>query len=376
MKITKTPKPYKMKTIPEVIKIRKEISQHINSTSCLHTLTSYHNYLLKGNLQPVIKSALVSKFGRSNGNDKRLLDTFINGQGSIQEKIELFNKIISKDGVFSGSKLLKYSYANLYDMINAESPLLYQYVNDISAMAGKMGYSSGDVGPGEFLLATFGKGINFAEKGDLTFTVPTSTNPIVVEVKGTVKGRKSYSGGRLCGTSGYGSPTSVRKQLYKVMADVGILEGELLEHGMEVDKPVIRGGFNLNISGLTNLDRVIGDYTDYNGSVKIFTTMLQGLYTRIDQLLIDEFLTVLDKNGRFTAIAMQMALAQVAFSYYKSVEDHDCVMFLNTKNGCYGIAHTADDIKFLYDEGRLTFTCEINWHDDRAKGSTQFIFGK
>lgn len=160
------------------------------------------------------------------------------------------------------------------------------------------------------------------------------------------------------------------------MADVGILEGELLEHGMEVDKPVIRGGFNLNISGLTNLDQVIGNYTDYSGSVKIFTTMLQGLYTRIDQLLIDKFLTVLDKNGRFTAIAMQMALAQVAFSYYKSVEDHDCVMFLNTKNGSYGIAHTADDIKFLYDEGRLTFTSEINWHDDRAKGSTQFIFGK
>lgn len=365
-----------MTNTPEEISIKKEIITHINGISCLSTLTNYQNYLLKGTLQPVIKSALISKLGNSHGHDSQLLNIFLSGQSSIQEKIELFNKIITVGGVFDGNKLLDYRFANLYEFIKKESPILYTHVKDIAAMDGKMGYSSGNVGPGEFLLAAFGKDITFASKGDLSFTIPSEFGPIKVEVKGTVKGKKSYSGGRLCGTSGYGSSTSIRKQLYNVMLDIGIPEDELIYYGMGAEKPQIQGGFNLNISGLENLDANIRNYTNRNGAVKIFTTMLKGLYTRIDDSLIDIFMKVLDDNGRFTPAAMQMALAQVAFSYYKFVEDHDFVMFLNTNSGCYGIARTAEDIKYLHDAERLTFTADINWHDDRAKGSTQFIFGK
>lgn len=350
--------------------IKDEIIEVVANTADRTKLVELQNFLARDKLQPLIKTALHNKLGSSNGHEKDLFNLFLTDKFTLTEKINLFNEVIINGGVFDGEELLRYSYANLYKLIENKNALLNYHSTDISKIYGKLKYSSGDTGPVEFLLALFGKNISFSQKSDLLISNKT------VEVKATIKNKSGASaGGRLSGTSGYGSPTTVRDRLQLLLISLGIPEEELIEHGMYHGvKSKIIGGLNLNNSGLDNLNRLIRIYSNQDGCKKIFSTILNGLYTNIPTHYIDEFLKNINDDGSFNVSKIQRELAKVAFNYYKLVEHHDCIMFVNADSGFFGIAHTDKDLDLFFDKKFLKLTSHITWSDDFGKGSAQFIF--
>ena len=89
-------------------------------------------------------------------------------------------------------------------------------------LRGAMGYGP-DQGPGEFLLALTGQGVDLAEKSDLVIV-----DGVGVEVKAdnggiiSQSGKKSRAGGRLYSTSGYGTASTARLEMFKAMVNNGV----------------------------------------------------------------------------------------------------------------------------------------------------------
>lgn len=354
---------------PQIAEMQNSIISDVALINNYNTLLQLQNYVNKDKLMPLIRKSLMKKHNSINGHDEFLFNILVSDNFPIIDKINTFNKIVSNSGVFDGSEILKYFYSNLYNIIKQKNEVIGYHAETIAKKCGKMNYGSADLGPGEFLLATFGKDISLATKSDLKIKDKT------VEVKATTKGKSSIAGGRMVSTAGFGSPTSIRKDLYNLMLNLQIPHHELVLYGMaEGCKTSIIGGLNLNISGLSNLNNLILQYTDYNGSVAIFTTILKGLYTYINPTLIDKFVKHIKPNGSFDVENIRLELAKVAFDYYKSVEGFDYIMFLNINSGFYGLAETSECVDKLYRLRFLRFTSDISWTDDRSKGSAQFIF--
>lgn len=355
---------------PDLSTIKGDIIEIVTNTADRTKLVELQNFLARDELQPLIRQALYKKLGSANNHEKTLFNLLLTDRFTLTEKINLFNDVISSGGVFDGEEILNYSYANLYKLIGNKNELLEHHSVNISKIYGKLKYSSGDTGPVEFLLALFGKNISFSEKSDLLISNKT------VEVKATIKNKLgSSAGGRLSGTSGYGSPTTVRDSLRLLLSSLGVPDNELKEHGMYHNiKSEVTGGLNLNNSGLDNMNRLIRLYSDYEGSKKIFSTILNGLYTTIPTEYVEKFLKNINDDGTVDVLKIQRELAKVAFNYYKLVEHHDCIMFVNADSGFFGIAHTDMDLDTFFEKNFLKLTSHLGWGDDFGRGSAQFIF--
>ena len=99
----------------------------------------------------------------------------------------------------SGNVLISNLTGNIYDMLSS-NPIANALAKPIALqLRGAMGYGP-DQGPGEFLLALTGGGIDLAEKSDL---VLIDGKGVEVKADGTSigkSGKKSRSGGRLYST--------------------------------------------------------------------------------------------------------------------------------------------------------------------------------
>jgi len=345
---------------------KQAIKDAIDSINDNKTLLQIQNYVFKDRLRTLIQSSLTNKLGATNGHDEHLFSLMSNDHNHYTKKEQLFQEVINSGGVFDGEEILKYQHANLYhNIISPSNSLLYSHANSIARMNGNMGYNSGSVGPSEFLMALFGKGITFASKGDLDI------HGEKIEVKATIKSKsKSNSGGRFCGTSGFGAPSAIREELHNFLVSLGVDRDDLNQYR----KGGIKGGINLNNSGLENLNYLIAKYLDRSRAGQMYEFIIRQLYPLVTNELINKFMECINEHGTQDFLTIQKELAKLAFDYYKMTEHHDAVMFVNVDTGNYGMATCRENLDKFFDIGKLQLTSHIDWNDDRGRGSAQLLF--
>lgn len=326
--------------------------------------------LRKDELAQLASKTVQIKLGTINGHlDKKLRDMVLRTKAPFEQKEEFLELLASGSGFFDGKALLASKTGNLYSMTE-KSPVARILAQQMALQfAGAMGYGP-DQGPGEMMMALLGKNIALATKGDLKI------GDRVIEVKATGKGAKGLSGGRLYSTTGYGSNTMIKRELYNNLVAAGVPKDVLAQYGLPNKEPgekVIRGGLNLNISGLTNLSDIFKTYLDQKTAKNIMNVILNGLYTKLPNGMGDPILNLVKNDGTFDPTQFLIELTKLAHSYYMMLEGHDTLMLFNSDNGNYALISSPDEIETLMSKGIISLTAHLDLNDDRGKGSSQLI---
>ncbi len=319
-----------------------------------------------------------TKLGSVNGYlDKKLRDLVMRSKAPFEQKEEFLRKLASGDGYFDGKELLNQRSGNIYQMLSSNPVAADLGPKMALEFRGDMGYGP-DQGPGEIMMTLLGKNIQLASKGDLKI------GNQVAEVKATSrskKGKKGFSGGRLYSTTGYGSGFAIKKDLYKNLLAVGIPEQALLEYGLPTRKAatdsgveVKKGGVNLNLSGLANINGLFKEYEVSPDQAKtVIKGIVDGLYTKLPSGMEKGILNLIQNDGTFDPQDFLIEMTKLAHVYYMGLEGHDSLMLFNTDSGNYAVMYTAEDVEKLLRDGIISLTSHIDLEDDRGKGSSQLI---
>ena len=329
--------------------------------------------LRKDEITALCVQLIQNKMGSVNGHfDKKLRDMVMRAKYPFEEKEAFLEKVIS-DGYFNGSDLFSNAQGNIYNAI--DDGIARDLAMQMSRQfRGEMGYGP-DQGPGEIMMVLLGKNIGLASKGDLKVGNQT------VEVKATSRGKKGFSGGRLYSTTGYGTSSTIKRDLYQALLSVGIPEQELLKYGMpskeaarDAGIPVVRGALNLNISGLTNLGELFKanniSQDQARGVVKV---IIDGLYAKLPAGMEKPLLALVQSDGTIDAADFLIEMTKLAHTYYKGLAGHDALMIFNTDSGNYAVMQSGDDVGKMLKSGAISLTSHIDLDDDRGKGSSQII---
>lgn len=328
------------------------------------------SFLRRAEITELSKRVIASKLGSVQGGiDKKLSALLTRIKNPFEQKIEFLQKILQQGGIFDGESLLNSKSGNIYTL--TENDPIASVLAKILALEfrGSMGYGP-DQGPGEIMMSLLGKNIGLANKGDLLI------GNTAVEVKATGRGKKSWSGGRLYTTTGYGSSSNIRKMVYPLMVNAGIPKQVLQQYGWpnkEEGQVIATGGINFNTSGLENLSNLFKQYTSQAGAMSIIKAMLEGWYTKLPADYEKPILSLIQADGSFDSKQFLIELTKLAHKYYQFIEGHDALMLFNTENGNYAIIQDANDFDQLFNSGKVALTSHLDWYDDRSKGSSQII---
>jgi len=351
--------------------------QEIADSGNEEQLNAVISFLKGAELLELSKSAIESTIsqGVKGGLDQKLAQIIQNYNIRFDQKEKSLQNLISNKGLWDGNILIKNKTGNIYSII--ADPLFKGIAKNISLQfRGTMGYGP-DQGPGEFLLALTGKGIDLAEKSDLVLV-----NGIGVEVKAdnggirSAAGKVSRSGGRLYSTSGYGTAGTARVAMYKSMIENGVPESVLSSYGWPTKKKgqkIPPGGLNFNKSGINNLNKIFSEYLDQEKVRSVLKAMISGLYLDLPENMENDFINIINPDGTIDFLDAQIKLVALAHEYYKHQEGHDYIMVFNTKNGDYVMIKDGEDIEKLVKSGDLKFTAYFDFFDDRSKGSPQLL---
>ncbi len=358
-------------TNEDIANVKAQALQLIDQISDPDELEKLISFLRRSEIITLCSQVVQQQLGSVQGEfDKKLAAMLGRAKNPFEEKINFLNKILQSGGIFDGASLLNNKSGNVYELTKSD-PIADVLAKPMSLeFRGAMGYGP-DQGPGEMMMAILGKNIGLATKGDLIII-----GNITVEVKATGKGKSGLSGGRLYSTTGYGSSSATKKIVYRLMLEQGIPAEVLLEYGWPVKKDnvdITPGGLNLNISGLNNLSNLFRQYTSQSGAKQIIAAILDGLYTKLPSGLSESILNLVQDDGSFNNKQFLIELTKLAHKYYKEMEGHDALMLFNTDNGNYAIIDDSSDFDDLFASGKIALTAHLDWHDDRAKGSSQLI---
>lgn len=330
--------------------------------------------LRKDEISALANRVIMTKLGAVNGYlDKKLRDMVMRAKFPFEEKEAVLEKLGSGDGYFDGKNFMGNSSGNIYESF--DNALARQLAVQMSReFRGEMGYGP-DQGPGEMMMIIMGKNIGLATKGDLSIGNKT------VEVKATSKGKKGFSGGRLYSTTGYGTSSSIKRDLYQDLLAIGIPEEALLEYGMptkaaakEAGVTVKKGSLNLNLSGIENLSNLFQEYNISQEKARtVVKTILDGLYTKLQDGMADPILKLVKSDGSINAQKFLIEMTKLAHVYYMGLAGHDALMIFNTDSGNYAMMQTAEDVGEMLKDGTISLTSHIDLDDDRSKGSSQII---
>lgn len=357
-------------TNEDAINLKSQALQLIDQLDDPEELEKLISFLRRSEIADLSRRVITQKFGSVQGDlDKKLSALLTRIKNPFEQKINFLKTIIANGGIFDGSTLLSQKSGNIYNLIKND-PIADAIAKTLALQfRGAIGYGP-DQGPGEIMMMLLGKNISPAEKGDLRI------GNVLVEVKATGKGKSGLSGGRLTTTTGYGSSSNIRKILYPIMIDAGIPAEVLKQYGWpskSVDEKTIAGGLNLNSSGLTNLSNLLKEYVSEDDAKNILKVMLDGIYTKLPSGFDDSMIDLVQPDGSFDPKKFMIELTKLAHKYYRFIEGHDALMLFNTENGNYVVIEDADDFDELFDSGKIGLTSHIDWHDDRARGSSQLV---
>jgi hypothetical protein len=317
------------------------------------------------------------KQGDKGGLANKLSTMVQNHNAPFEQKIALFDKMQTEKNFWDGSDLLNEPVGNIYKKLQGD-PIMAALAQPIALQfRGAMGYGP-DQGPGEFLLALTGQGVDLAEKSDLVIV-----DGVGVEVKADGKskaksGKWGRSGGRLYSTSGYGTGSTARIGVFKAMVDNGVPGEVMKQYGWPVREKNVKypvGGLNFNIKGVANLNQLFTEYMDRAGVQEVMKAMISGLYIELPQGMENDFINAVGQDGTIDYKTMMIELIALAHEYYKHQEGHEYIMIFNTFTGGYVMMGSADSVRDHFKNDRLRTNSGMDFFDDRSKGSPQLLTG-
>jgi len=308
--------------------------------------------------------------------DQKLSDIVAGTNSTFEEKEKLLQDMASAKGFFDGSILLKSATGNLYQVFDKVPVLNQIYKKMALELRGAMGYGP-DQGPGEFLLALTGGGVDLAEKSDL---VLVDGKGVEVKADGTgvsaTTGKKSRSGGRLYSTSGYGTASTARLGMFKAMVNNGVPAEVMKQYGWPTREKGVKypaGGLNLNAQGVNNLNELFSKYMDRAGVQEVMRAMVAGLYTDLPKGMEDDIINSVGSDGTIDYKTVMDELITLAHLYYKHQEGHEYIMVFNTHTGDYVMMGDEDQTRALLQKGMVRPNSGMDFFDDRSKGTPQLL---
>jgi hypothetical protein len=308
--------------------------------------------------------------------DQKLSDIVAGTNTSFEDKEKFLQDMASAKGFFDGSVLIQQPTGNLYQVFD-KVPVLNQIYRKLALeLRGAMGYGP-DQGPGEFLLALTGQGVDLADKSDL---ILVDGQGVEVKADGTAvsakTGKKSRSGGRLYSTSGYGTASTARVGMFKAMVDNGVPAEVMKQYGWPVRDKGVKypaGGLNFNEKGVQNLNSLFSQYMDRAGVQEVMRAMVNGLYTELPEGMSDKFINTVNQDGTIDYKTMMTELIVLGHLYYKAQEGHDYIMVLNTNTGDYVMMGDEAQTRKLLQQGVVRPNSGMDFFDDRSKGTPQLL---
>ena len=312
--------------------------------------------------------------GVKGGLDQKLAQLVQNHNAPFEQKKAFFDQMVK--GFWYGSDLLKDLTGNIYQKMQGD-PVLQALAKPMAIqLRGAMGYGP-DQGPGEFLLALTGQGVDLAEKSDLVIV-----DGVGVEVKAdnggiiSQSGKKSRAGGRLYSTSGYGTASTARLEMFKAMVDNGVPAEVMKQFGWparDKGQKIPAGGLNLNIKGVDNLNQLFSQYLDKAGVQEVMKAMVRGLYIDLPDGMDNNLVNAVNADGTIDYKTIMDELIVLGHEYYKHQEGHTYIMIFNTSNGDYVMMGDEKQTRELLKKGLIRPNSGMDFFDDRSKGTPQLL---
>lgn len=355
-----------------IIQARQRIIDIVNQTDDIHKLNNVLTQLERCKLKSIIDIILSRKLNTNNvGNiSNKIIDSFIETNTDSRILIQTLNELTDKNGFWCGENLfINSDSGNIYNVLNN----YFDYKTSKAVafnVRGKLGLGP-DQGPGELLLLLTGRNMKLASKGDFV------VNDKTIEMKTTgvsPKGKKS--GGRLySATHDYGSISSTRKTLAQYLIESGVPSDILAQYGWPNNQySEFRGGFNLNNSGISNMSQVFKMYLDQEKTQKFIYLMLSNFYPNLELIDITAFMkNVPLPNGGIDVNKFIEELLISGFSYYQACENFDRLLLFNGESGNYLSIKDLLTFRKFYQNKKILLSSDINWFDDRGRGTAQVI---
>jgi len=309
--------------------------------------------------------------------DKKLGQMIIDLDLPFEAKEEFLQELGTGNGLWPGSDLIKNITGNIYSKLE-KNPVAGKLAKPIALqLRGKMGYGP-DQGPGEFLLALTGGGIDLAEKSDL---VLIDGNGVEVKADSTsvnpTTNKKSRAGGRLYATKGYNGGSGARGIIKQGLLDVGIPEEALTEFGWNGKDPDTKyKNLNFNKAGIANLNNLLREYTKPGAAEKVLEAIANGFYTELQPGMANNFINNSSSGNQIDFVKAITNFVALGHEYYQYHEGHDYIMIFNTESGNYVMIKTGEDMVKAIESGLLKIQGGMDYFDDRSKGTPQILTGK
>jgi hypothetical protein len=340
-------------------------------------LLSLISFLRKNEIYDLCKKAIDANIsqGTKEDLDKKLGQMIIDLKMPFEAKEEFLQTLATGKGLWPGSDLINNLTGNIYDKLSSNVVAANLAKPIAIKLRGKMGYGP-DQGPGEFLLALTGGGIDLAEKSDLVLI-----NGKGVEVKAdsttiNAAGKKGRAGGRLYATSGYNGGTGARGYVKQALIDSGVPEKAFDEYGWnERLKEKKYANLNFNKAGIANLNKLLKTYTKPGAAENVLAAIAKGFYTDLPANMENSFITNPVKNNQIDYVQAMAEFVALGHEYYKAQEGHDYIMIFNTATGGYVMIDSGEDMKRALLGGQLKLGGGMDYFDDRSKGTPQILTG-
>lgn len=361
----------------DLVQLKQEAFDLITQVEDVTELNKLVAFLKKNEITELAHAAITANIsqGVKGDLDQKVANLVLETPGDFASKEKFLKDLGTGNGLWSGNSLISNLTGNIYDMLSS-NPIASELAKPIALqLRGAMGYGP-DQGPGEFLLALTGGGIDLAEKSDL---VLIDGKGVEVKADGTSigkSGKKSRSGGRLYSTGGYNGGSGARQVVKQAFIDLGITEDDLEQFGWNGKvKGLTYFNLNFNMAGIKNMNKVL-EKTPAGSAEKILHAIAKGFYIDVPENT-DAFKKMISSYSGNEIDPKEAIFNFVALGhdYYKLKEGHDYIMIFNTATGEYVMIKDASDMKQLLDSGKVKVNGGMDFFDDRSKGTPQILTG-
>lgn len=301
----------------------------------------------------------LKKFGSTGlAQDRWFAGLILNANTNFDDKEKFLDELINNEGLFNGNKLLSTQIGSFNSLIQSNNPVYNEIKEPLLVHQGQLGFGPNQ-GPMEMFLTLLGKGVSFAQKGDL------DVNGKILELKASKKSKGgSVVGGRPVGTSGYGNPAALKDRVYDKLRSFGVSEETLEE-----------GSVNLNPKGLKNInDAILQNNVKPENTKELLSLIFNGLLTKLEENTLSRIYKSIESDGTINIHEFFKQQAVIQFIYYKEIEGYDYIMIANSDSTNYVLIDDEQDAEELYDKGAYKLSALINWNESRGgTAATQVI---
>ena len=311
-------------------------------------LDTLYSLAKKADILEKSKKYFMKKFGSlGDSMDRWFASLILDTTSTFEEKEQFLDTLLQSNGLFEGKDLLKKKTGSFDNLIKTKNSIYDQIKTTILKKRGQLGFGP-DQGPMELFLVLFGRNIGLASKGDLEI------GDQIVELKASQKGKSGLVGGRPVGTSGYGTPAGVKDKFMEKLVELGA-DPEMLEETT----------VHLNYKGFKNINDILSNNNVRPAQTKeLIDVIMKGLYTKMDQELIDPVYKSINSDGTIDIEKFIKAHVISQIIYYKQIEGFDYLLIANSDSTNYVLIKDQQDAEKLY--GQYKPSALINWNESRG----------